>query len=314
MVKKLLIPILFFTLPNLFAQTISVGASTDTTDYLVGDYINYEIEIVAKNNVRVFPPSIADSLKKVELISAGKPVITQNDNSKTILYPFILAGYDSAEVTVPEIPIEYKLAGDSTLRKITTEPVSFSVHTLPVKPNEDIKDVKDPLKIPFDWKWFLLWVLIGLIVLAAAYFLYKKYKMKKLEQVPGKKIIKIPAHVRAFAALDELENEQLWQKGNIKEYHSRLTEIVRAYFEERFNLPALELTTTEAMQRLRNVDDARDIIEITYNFLTNADLVKFAKFKPMDSVNEEMMQQAREIIQRTIPEEKVTFQPEEVNV
>ena len=314
MVKNLLTFLLLLSFQNLFAQTISVGASVDTTDYLVGDYINYEIEVVTKKDVKVFPPSVSDSLKNVELISSGKPVVTESDNSRTTLFKFTLAGYDSVDVTIPEIPVEYQIAGDSTIRKITTDPVSFTVHTIPVKPNEDIKDVKKPLKIPFDWKWLLMWIAIGIILLAAAYYFYRRYKQKKSEIIPEKKIIKIPPHVRAFSALDELEREQLWQQGHIKEYHSKLTEIVRSYFEERFNLPALELTTTESLQLLNTVKEAEEIIEITHSFLTNADLVKFAKFKPIESVNEEMMEQAREIVQRTIPKEKEITEQEEVNV
>lgn len=314
MVKILIITLMFFPFQNLSAQIISAAASTDTTDYLVGDLITYEIEVVAKKNIRLFPPSITDSLKTVEFISSDKPVVTETDDSRTTLFKYTLAGYDSVNVVIPAIPVEYQIAGDSTIRKINTGPVSFTVHTVPVKTNEDIKDVKKPLKIPFDWKWLLLWIAIGIILLAAAYYFYRRYKQKKSEIIPEKKIIKIPPHVRAFAALDELERDQLWQKGRIKEYHSKLTEIVRAYFEERFNLPALELTTTEALQRLGNVGEAKDIIEITHNFLTNADLVKFAKFKPIESVNEEMMKQAREIIKRTIPKEIEITEPEEVNV
>jgi len=314
MVRILITSLMLFFFQNLSAQTISVGASTDTTDYLVGDFITYKIEVIAKKNVRLFPPSITDSLKNIEFISSDKPVVTEGSDSRTTIYKYTLAGYDSVDVTIPEIPVEYKIAGDSTIRKITTDPVSFTVHTVPVKPNEDIKDVKDPQKIPYDWKWLLFWIAIGIILLAAAYYFYRRYKQKKGELVPEKKIIKIPPHVRAFSALDELEREQLWQQGRIKEYHSKLTEIVRAYFEERFILPALELTTTESLQRLNTVEEAKDIIEITHNFLTNADLVKFAKFKPIESVNEEMMEQAREIVQRTIPKEKEITEPEEVNV
>ena len=55
------------------------------------------------------------------------------------------------------------------------------------------------------------------------------------------------------------------------------------------------------MQYLKQVRKAGVIMETTYNFLSNADLVKFAKFKPMASINEEMMKQAIEIVERTKP-------------
>jgi len=114
--------------------------------------------------------------------------------------------------------------------------------------------------------------------------------------------------------LDNLEKEQLWQKGLIKDYHSNITGIVRGYFEDRFELPALELTTSESMNELRKVSEAEIIFGTTNKFLKNADLVKFAKFIPLDSVNEEMMVQAKEIVNKTIAVEKETVEQEEVNV
>jgi hypothetical protein len=226
-----------------------------------------------------------------------------------------------------------------------------------------------------------LWVAIALVIIIAGYFSYKKYRQKKSEQPVEKKIIIIPPHVKALAALDNLESEQLWQKGFIKDYHSRITEIIRNYFEERFDLPAMELTTTETIQHLKGIKEkviipphvkalaALDnleseqlwqkgfikdyhsriteiirnyfeesfdlpameltttetiqhlkgikekviILDITYNFLSNADLVKFAKFQPFETVNEEMMKQAKEIVQSTIPQKPVITEEVIVN-
>ncbi len=68
------------------------------------------------------------------------------------------------------------------------------------------------------------------------------------------------------------------------------------------------------MSELRKVNEAEIISDTTNRFLNNADLVKFAKFIPLDSVNEEMMVQAKEIVNKTIPVEKETVEQEEVNV
>ena len=160
----------------------------------------------------------------------------------------------------------------------------------------------------------MLWAAIALLIIIAGYYSYKKYKQKKLERPVEKKIIIIPPHVKALTALDNLESEQLWQKGFIKDYHSRITEIIRNYFEERFDLPAMELTTTETIQHLNSIKEKEIILDITYNFLSNADLVKFAKFQPLESVNEEMMKQAKEIVQSTIPQKSVITEEEIVNV
>ncbi|MCX7611352.1 MAG: hypothetical protein N2043_07190, partial [Ignavibacterium sp.] len=101
--------------------------------------------------------------------------------------------------------------------------------------------------------------------------------------------------------LDELEKERLWQSGKVKEYHSRITEIIREYFEKRFSFPALELTSSEQIQLLEKIPEAENIIKTAEEFLTNADLVKFAKFNPVPDLNSIMMNLARDIVNSTIP-------------
>jgi len=195
------------------------------------------------------------------------------------------------------------------LQTAYTNEVNFTVHTLRIQPGGQIKDVKAPIKIPLDWKEILMWFLIVLIILGLAFYLYSRYKKKKMLEVKKeRKVIQKPPHVVALYELRALEQQQLWQKGMIKDYHSKITEIVRRYFQDQFYLPALELTTSEVMQYLKQVRRAEVIMNITYDFLSNADLVKFAKFQPMASVNEEMMKQAVEIVEKTkpAPEKEIT--------
>ncbi len=313
-ILKILFVLILLIITENFAQPVSVLASVDSSDYLVGDYINYTLEVIADKDVQITSPFIRDSLKKVEIIRELEPSSTETENGKSTIYTFTISYYDSGSVTIPPIAVNYTSAGDDELKVILSNSVTFTVHTLPVEQQAEIKDVKKPLTIPLDWKFVFLIVFIVLIVIALAVFFYLRYKKKKSMLPVKKKIIRIPAHVKALTALDNLEREQLWQKGQVKEYHSNITGIVRNYFEERFNLPALELTTTEQMQQLNKVSSAEKIVEEAEQFLNNADLVKFAKFIPIASVNEEMMKQAKEIVNKTIPTEIEKVEEELQNV
>jgi len=306
--------LLFLLSINLSAQSVSALASVDSTDYLVGDYITYSLEIRADKNIEITTPFLRDSLKKFEIIKELTPLIKEEDNIKSTTFGYIISYYDSASVTISPINVRYKIKGDDQEKVVFSNPVTITVHTVPLEQQSDIKDVKEPLTIPLDWKFILLIALIVLIILAVSYYLYRRYKKKIAEQPVKKKIIRIPAHVRALSALSNLENEKLWQKGMVKEYHSKITGIVRSYFEERFNLPALELTTSEQMQQLKKVHSAESILNITNEFLNNADLVKFAKFQPLPSVNETMMKQAKEIVTQTISNETAQVEEEVQNV
>ena len=306
--------LVFLLATQLTAQSVSVLASVDSSNYLVGDYINYTLEVRSDRKIQIITPMIRDSLKKVEIIKEFEPVGKEDNATHSTNFAFTISYYDSASITIPQIAIRYKIPGNNEEKLVLSNPVTFAVHTVPVQQQAEIKDVKEPLTIPLDWRFILLIALIILIILAVSFYFYRRYKHKKLAQPIKKKIIRIPAHVRALSALDKLESEQLWQKGKVKEYHSNITGIIRGYFEERFRLPALELTTSEQIQQLRRVSQAKNILNETEQFLNNADLVKFAKFIPMPSVNEEMMKQARKIVEGTIPKEVELVEEEIPNV
>ena len=310
--NKIVLIFIFLFCAQSFAQQVSALASVDSSNYLVGDYINYTLEVRTPKNIEITYPVIIDSLAHVEIIKEYEPEVIESENLKSIRFHYIISYYDSSEINIPSIAVEYKNVGDTVYHVVFSNPVTFNVHTVEVSTEADIEDVKSPITIPLDWKLVLLWILIGLVVLGTAYFLYRRYQKKKSEEPVEKKIIKIPAYIKALTELDNLEKEQLWQKGLIKDYHSNITGIVRRYFEERFELPALELTTSESMSELRKVTEAEIIYDTTNKFLNNADLVKFAKFIPIDSVNEEMMTQAKEIVNQTIPEEPVEAEVQDV--
>jgi hypothetical protein len=282
-----------------FAQEISVKANTDSSDYLIGDHINFTLTISYSDDINIVNPFFRDSLNKFEIINEVPVRKERSDNKNQLIYKYILTYFDSAEITIPPIQVFYRSKSDTTLKSIQSDSIQIRVHKLSVKVEEDIKDVKPPLKIPFDWVSLAIWILIGLLILLIAYFVYKKYFSRKAEEEIVKPKIILPPHEEALMKLDQLNREQLWQKGFVKEYHSIITEIIREYFEKRFNLPALELTTSEQLEYLKMIPEAKDILPVTESFLTNADLVKFAKFIPMDGVNAEMMNQAIEIVNRT---------------
>jgi hypothetical protein len=303
MVMKTLFLVLTLSL-NLFAQNISAEAYTDSANYLVGDYINLTIKVKYDEGITVSNPLIKDNFKDIEVIKVEEPVLLEENGKQIVEFKYIVSVYDSTDISISGIPVGYKTGNDTLLQTVNSNPVYFTVHTVPVKPEEEIKDVKEPIKIPLDWKTILLYLLIIIAIAGLAYFLYKRYKKKHEGEEIKQTEPRIPSYITALNSLHQLEEEKLWQKGKVKEYHSKITEIIRRYFEDRFYLPALELTTSEAMVRLKERYDTAEILQATDEFLNNADLVKFAKYNPVPDLNAEMMKQAYKIVEMTIPKEK----------
>ncbi len=301
MVKRIsLVAVLIFAFASAgFSQVLTARASTDRTEYQVGDYIHYWIQVVYDKGTTVHPPLIADSLRSVSLIITEKPVTSAKGKTVVTTYNYMISGYDSAGVTVPSIPVFYQLPGEKTLQSVSTNPVSFTVRTLKVNLQGNIKDVKSPLTIPLNWLWIMLWVVLALLLIGVLFYLYRKRKRRPVRLQPVAAAPALPPDVIALNSLRELEKKQLWQNGQIKEYHSAITEIIRRYFEGRFAMPAMELPTSEALELLRQRHGSEQVIETTSDFLSNADMVKFAKYTPLGSVNEEMMRQAYEIVNKS---------------
>lgn len=305
MVRRIIFNILFVLIvtSQLFAQDFRVRAKADTSLYLVGDYIKLTYRVEHPEDVKYSMPSIKDSLGNELTFIKELPV--QNYDKDDLLideHTYVFSKYDSAGVVVPSIKFRYADKNGDIQTTYSNE-VAFDVKTIEVNTQEDIQDVKSPIRIPLDWLSILIYVLILLVLIAAGYFVYQKYIKKKDEGVITKPIIKIPPHEIALKALRSLEEQKLWQQGKVKVYHSELTDIIRRYFEGRFSFQAMEMPSSDVLINLRKIgNDA--LYKAAESFFSNADLVKFAKFQPMPTVNEQMMKQAYEIVDTTKQVEK----------
>ena len=177
--------------------------------------------------------------------------------------------------------------------------VGVSTDSLSLAPIKSI--LVEPANLS-DYLFYL--ILLGVTILGViAYILWDRYKKEANEevliQVPE---VSIPVHEKALAQLEQLKKEKLWQKGFIKKYQSRLTHIVREYLEGQFSIRALEMTTQHIVTSLTNKTSLqKSDIESLTRILQIADLVKFAKATPNESIHESFMTEAISFVQKTTP-------------
>jgi hypothetical protein len=147
--------------------------------------------------------------------------------------------------------------------------------------------------------WLLGIILIAAIVFLVIYALSRINRNKPLFQRPPKP--KLPPHVIALQELDKLKTEELWQHEKVKDYYTRLTDIVRVYIEDRFSIAAMEQTTFEILNSFKGeelqiekktVKELGDILEL-------ADFVKFAKLTPLPDENHKMLSNAYLFVKET---------------
>jgi len=142
----------------------------------------------------------------------------------------------------------------------------------------DIKDVKPPVNLPD--LWWLLWILLGLIVIAGIVFFLLRYKKSPQEPILPK-VPEIPAWESAYQQLEALRQENLPDKRMFKEYFTRVADIARHYMENRFNIHAPHMTTEEFLYYLGISGHLNETQKSSLkDFLNSCDMVKFAKYDP----------------------------------
>ena len=157
-----------------------------------------------------------------------------------------------------------------------------------------IFDIAEPYRAPVTVGEILPWVLIVTIIGALVWFAIRYIRKHKKSATGEETVINPdPAHVIAFRELEKLREEKLWQKGDIKIYYTRLTEILRLYLENRFSVFSLELTTRETLDTLLKTGFKKDgAYDQLKRVLTSADLVKFAKYNPDPAEHESLFQES----------------------
>ena len=139
-------------------------------------------------------------------------------------------------------------------------------------------------------------IILSLVVWYIVWYVRNKWQGRGREVKPAPKL---PPHVIAIKALEELRNRKLWQNGKHKLYYSTLTEILRLYIEGRWAVGALEMTSQEILKALNNVDIKSDSRSNLMEILFTADMVKFAKALPEAEENEQLFTYAYYFVENT---------------
>lgn len=276
--KKIILFLLLST--AVFAQQKQVTTSIDTTKNKIGA----EFKLTLKTNVDtlskvVFPN--AKSFGALEVIQSY-PIDTIRKNDRyELIKKYGLTQFDSGKYTIPSIKI---LINNKTFLSdsLKVEVANVQVDTLKQK-MYDIKDIVPANEGIGNWWKYLLGLLLIAGFGALVYWYIKKRQKEKIEE----EIYKTPIE-KATSLLNNLEKKELWQHGEVKAYYSELTDIVRNYIEEAIDIPAMESTTSELIEGLKTASQkkkmklSKETIDSLFVVLKQADLVKFAKSKPMD--------------------------------
>ena len=288
----------------LYAQSVTFETKIDTAEFLIGDQVGLELRVTQPVNVFVGIPIFNEELtKQIEILEQSENDTSLLDNGDWLIKKrLLLTAFDSGYYIIPPIPVLYY--SDT----IKSEPVLFKVNTMPVDTSEAIKDIKMPYAAPLSFAEVLPWAGGGLgLAVIILVLIYIIRKIKRNEPIIKRVKPREPAYIIALRDLNKLKEEKLWQKDRIKKYYTELTDILRVYLWNRYTIRTLERTSEEILESLK-ISDFKDdeafntLKEIFYN----ADLVKFAKYKPLADEHSKCMNGAYNFVESTklIIEEK----------
>lgn len=303
--KKNIFYILILISTISFAQNSMVKIEIDTTNIRIGEQFNLKISVDETQNVII--PKL--QLKGLEIVDS-----TATDTIKnSLIRKYILTGFDSGAFYIPQQQIFVKNQAyltDSLLINVAT----VAVDTTKVK-KFPIKSIKSEPYTFDDFKIYLYLLLAALAIIGFWIYWFVIRKRKEEEEEPTYRAL--PPYEEAIYRLNELDEKQLWQNNQVKEYYSELTEIVRGYIERELNVPALEKTTDEVLEMLKDFKDAdviltsQETIDKLKSLLREADLVKFAKSKPLAPEIEEDRKDAQDIVGNLKPKPVVEEKEDE---
>ena len=255
------------------AQNLEYGVELDTNYMLIGDQQHLTFKVRSDAETRVLFPQLKDTVTRgVEIISGPvRDSVWEDDGKWVLTEEYVITAFDTGVYVIPSMPITVR--GKEYDNVLRTEQVGFAVNTFEV-------------------------TLLGLAVIAGAWFLWQRRKKHQPLFMPKKEVI--PPYVKAIRSLDAIKEEKLWQPGNEKEYYTRLTDTVRSYLDGELGISAMEQTSTEILHELKQCDKVEAVErEKIEEMLTTADYVKFAKFTPLQDENARHLDTAYAFVQTT---------------
>lgn len=307
---------LLFPFGLLAQQTLEVTAKADTSNIRIGEQVKLHLKatvpaaVFNKPEFRLLFPTVPDSLEHFEVVTrSGLDTLTQQD-LKVLQQTLTVTSFDSGRWEFPPLKFEvYGANGANSIDTLFSQPLGIDVNTVAVDTTKAFKPIKAVQAVPWNiWDYWLYMAIGAAVVLIALGLLL--YFRKRPEKKPVEKLPLVTPYELAVQQLKSLKGEQLWQQGDIKQYYTRLTDILRTYFEHQFGIAALEQTSEELLNNIKPVTKLNQQRDKLRALLAIADLAKFAKLQPTADEHEDCMHKAEEILEWTRPKEEPVV-PEE---
>jgi hypothetical protein len=281
----------------------------DEGEFTVGDLITLRLEVTHPSDSRVTLPNIEQEWGSFEVVrQTGQDTVRNDDGSATTRKDIVVQLFEPGQYETPRLVVTHRKA-DSTTEELSTPLIPLRISSVLVEGDEDLRALKSQVNLPVPplWPWIL-----GALVLAAVTGgglfwagrrLYNRWWPKPVTVAePVVAFDPRPPEAIALAELDRIETLNLPANAQLKEHYSLVTDCLRRYIEDRYQIPALEQTTHE----IKRAFDHTGLIhpQHTREFVVlfeYSDLVKFARVTPPATDAYQIIDGARRLVHDTTP-------------
>lgn len=298
--KKLLFFIILLISPFYAEAKVSVEARIDSMEIFIGQQVHIRLTAIAGKGAKVIFPTFKPQqmiTPGVEVLDATEMSVEDIDNNETsFVKTYTLTSFDGSLYYLP--PFTVKVDGKEYKSK------SLALKVLEVEIDStrvEIYGPKDVQDNPFLWSdWSLMfWLsIIMLLLMATGCYMYVLLRDNKPIKISIKVVRKLLPHQKAMKEIELIKADKMVTSENPKEYYTKLTDTLRRYIQERYGFNAMEMTSSEIIEKLTETQDKAALDELRTLFRT-ADLVKFAKYSTLINENDMNLVSAIEFINST---------------
>ena len=248
-------------------------------------------------------PWVMDTLK-VTKAKDGQPATLDVAGS------VLITSFEEGLYDLPQIALQ-RMSSDGVLDTLVFDPVRLEVKTMPVdtatfQPHDIKAQIRYPVTVEEVIPWIgLFWLVAVLVILTVCLLMMRKRKDNP------EYVRKDPAHIVALRELDKFRGSQMWAPEKQKDFYSGVTDALREYMSDRYGIGAMEMTTAEIFDQMKNTDVPEKLQKDAKELFDRADFVKFAKYVASEEENAATLPLAVRFVTETYQAEIVAEEEKE---
>ena len=282
----------------------------DGEPFTVGDHITLRLEVTHPAGSQVNLPQLDPEWGDFEVVNQSVSQTTQNGDGTAVTGKDIVVSlFEPGEYQTPPLLVTHQKP-DGDVEELGAPVIPLRITSVLVEGDEELRDIKEQAEmyLPPVWPLVLGGLALSLVLAAILYFVgrwaYNRWWPKpQVAEVPEPVFVDTrPPEVIAYTELDRIESLNLPAQDQYKEQYSLVSDCLRQYIEDRYEIPALEQTTSEIQVAFGKSDVPSRFVRDFISLFITSDLVKFARFKPNVNDAYGIVAKARGIVDETTPD------------